>query len=124
MAMKLYQFDCKINELTHPQEFDGSMPKPLWHEDGMATLDEDFAAVIKKLNPDVNVRKGDAACKEAVKKILQDAHRYKILKEIRKDLSVEDEFKALRTDDKTVKDKIAKIVADAKTERDSKLDIS
>ena len=79
---------------------------------------------MKKANPGVNFRKADADCKAAVKELLKPVHVAETNKKIRAEFSVEQELGALRTDHKPTKDRIAAIIAEMNTERDSALDIS
>ena len=125
MGYKLYKSDVKMSELDQPKEYAGTMLSPQWHPSSVyASLDEEYVKLLIKLNPDANIVKGDADSVKAVQAILKPHTDSQKKRKVREKYSVEEELKALRTDDKTVKDDIASIIKAVDTERDALLDVS
>ncbi len=125
MGYKLYKSDVKVGELDQPKVYAGTMSPPKWHSSSVyASLDEEYVKLLIKLNPDANIVKGDADSVKAVQAILKPHTDSQKRRKIREKYSVEEELKALRTEDKTVKDDIASIIKAVDTERDALLDVS
>ncbi len=124
MAIKLYKFDVPRRDLVQPKEYDGSMSPPKWWPGQYASLDTKFADLMVKLNRDVKFEKGDADTVKAVKAALKSDTDNQKKRRIRAKYTLDDELQALRTNNKTVKDDIASIVAAVESERDALLDVS
>lgn len=114
--MKLYKF---TGEYTHPQSGFGNAP--VWHgtKDGVtyASMDATCLAVFNDAQT-ANWELGtaeDVAIAKAMSTPVQTIMG-QITKDIRKKYSVDDEFAAHRTQDQTVLDDIAAIVAARKAE--------
>tara|TARA_R110001606_G_C15402805_1_gene653413 strand:+ start:13088 stop:13459 length:372 start_codon:yes stop_codon:yes gene_type:complete len=123
MTIKLYHWDVSQKDvLANPSKFSGAY-KIKWHVHGYVSMTVEFAALFNSLNNNVLTKSnadGVAAVKAACK---PDLDRQKVAA-IRKEYSVDDEFFALRTNNTTVKNRIAAIISDIETERDSWLDVS
>ena len=109
MAQKLYKW---TGDIIQPDSYDSSMARPHWYGNGLALLDTDFAKLCKSSNNDLAATTA-ADDKAWVKANSRQAKtiRKECQRAIRAEYGIEDELEALRTDDKTVKDAIAAIVA-------------
>jgi len=114
--MKLYKF---TGEYTHPQSGFGNAP--IWHgtKDDVtyASMDDTCLAAFNAAQ-DANWELGTAADVVVAMAMSPEVARIlsKIPKDIRKKYTVDDEFAAHRTQDQTVLDDIAAIVAARKAE--------
>lgn len=122
MAQSLYKW---TGNLTQPQSWDSSFAKPQWYgtdADGnsFAFLDTGFAALCSSSANDlaVTTAAGDKAWVKANSKQARRINK-RCREEIRKNYSVEDELKALRLDDATVKTAIAAIVSEYQAQVDA-----
>tara|TARA_B100001248_G_C27245691_1_gene391448 strand:- start:164 stop:529 length:366 start_codon:yes stop_codon:yes gene_type:complete len=109
MAQKLYKW---TGTLTQPDSYDSSIVRPQWYGNNLAFLDTEFAKLCKSSNDDfaATTAADDKAWVKANSKEAKQI-RAECQIAIRKEYGIEDELEALRSDDKTVKDAIAKIVA-------------
>lgn len=122
MAQKLYKWTGTI---TSPDGYDSDLAAPQWYGYdgegvGFALLDTAFAGNCSSSNDDL------AATTAADDKawVKSNSRQSKILnkqcrQEIRRSYSLEDELKAYRTDDSTVKTAIANIVATYATKKNA-----
>lgn len=114
--MKLYIF---VGEYTHPQSGFGNAP--IWHgtKDNVtyASMDDTCLAVFNDAQEAKWVlgNAGDVAVAKAMSPRVANIMG-QIVKDIRKKYTVDDEFAAHRTQDQTVLDDIAAIVAARKAE--------
>ena len=109
MAQALYKW---TGDLTQPDSYDSAFAAPQWYGNNLAYLDTGFAALCSSSGDDLAVTT-DADDKAWVKANSKQAQRInkECRNEIRRNYSVEDELKALRLDDATVKTAIAAIVS-------------
>ena len=109
MAQKLYKW---TGELTQPDSYDSTIVKPQWYSNNLALLDTEFAKLCKSSNNDLaaTTAADDKAWVKANSRMAKSI-RSECQAAIRAKYGIEDELEALRTDDKTVKDAIAAIVA-------------
>lgn len=117
MAQKLYKW---TGELTQPDSYDSTFARPQWYGNNLAYLDTGFAALCSSSNDDFAATTA-ADDKAWVKANSPQALRYnkECVEEIRASYSIDAEFKALRTDDSTVKTAIANIVASYTTKKNA-----
>lgn len=122
MAQKLYKW---TGDLIQPDSYDSAFAAPKWYgtdEDGVgyAFLDVEFAKLIGSSNDDVAVTTASDA-KTFVKTKSRQAKELDrhCREDIRKSYSLEDELKAYRTDDSTVKTAIANIVSGYATKKNA-----
>ena len=109
MAQKLYKW---TGDLIQPDSYDSAFARPQWYGNNLAYLDTGFAALCSSSNNDFAATTATAD-KDWVKTNSPQAQMLnkECKQEIRKTYSLEDELKALRTDDATVKTAISNIVA-------------
>jgi len=123
MAIKLYQWDTSVQEtLVSPNKYDGTY-QVKWWQSGYVTMSEGLAVLFNGLNNDILV-KSDAAGVAAVKLFSKQHYDMEKVSNIRLKYDINDEFFALRTDNTTIKNDIATIIAAVETERDALLDVS
>ncbi len=117
MAQKLYKW---TGDLIQPDSYDSSFAAPQWYGNNLAYLDTGFAALCSSSNDDFAATTATAD-KDWVKSNSPQAIRYnkECVAEIRASYSINDELKALRTDDSTVKTAIANIVASYTTKKNA-----
>ena len=122
MAQKLYKW---TGTLTSPDAYDSALPAPQWYGtdgDGVSYgfLDTVFASDCSSSNDDLAATTATTA-KDWVKANAIQAKRLnkQCKEEIRKSYSLEDELKAYRTDDSTVKTAIGNIVASYTTKKNA-----
>jgi hypothetical protein len=104
---------------VHPKEWDSTATgKIKWLGDGYVAMDDGWKDLMVSLNKDTFTLcdADDVIAAKALNKSMWD-NKKKM--RIREKYSQDDEFKALRTGDKTVQDGIAKIISDTNTERDA-----
>lgn len=117
MAQKLYKW---TGDLVQPNGYDSTFARPQWYGNNLAYLDTGFAALCSSSNDDFAATTA-ADDKNWVKSNSPQAQRLnkECREEIRKAYSLEDELKAYRTDDSTVKTAIADIVASYATKKNA-----
>ena len=117
--MKLYKYTKDLKAIVHPEEFDASVTgKIKWLGDGYVAMDDGWKDLMVSLNKDTFTLcdADDVKAAKAISKPFWDGIKKS---RIREKYTTDDEFRALRVDDKTVKDGIAKIITDTNTERDA-----
>lgn len=109
MAQKLYKW---TGDLIQPDGYDSTFARPQWYGNNLAYLDTGFAALCSSSNDDFAATTA-ADDKAWVKANSRQARsiRKECQRAIRAEYAIEDELEALRTNDSTVKDAIAAIVA-------------
>lgn len=122
MAQKLYKW---TGDIIQPEAYDSAYEAPQWYgydsdDNGYAFLNTDYAALCSSSNADLAATTATAD-KNWVKSSSRDAYIIdaECRKEIREAYSLEDELKALRTDDTTVKTAIAAIVTTHSAKKDA-----
>lgn len=117
MAQKLYKW---TGDLIQPDSYDSEFAAPQWYGNNLAYLDTGFAALCSSSNDDVAATTATDD-KDWVKSNSPQAQRYnkECVEEIRALYSMDDELKALRTDDTTVKTAIANIVSSWSTKKNA-----
>ena len=122
MAQKLYKW---TGDITQPESWDSAFAAPQWYGydsdgNGYAFLDTDYAALCSSSNSDLAATTATAD-KDWVKNNSRDAAIIDAdcRREIRESYSLEDELKALRTDDTTTKNAIAAIVTASNTKKNA-----
>lgn len=122
MAQALYKW---TGELTEPTAWDSSFEAPQWYGyddagNGYAYLDTGYAALCSSSNSDLATTTATAD-KDWVKGNSKQALEIdaECRADIRASYSLEDELKALRTDDTTVKNAIAAIVTASNTKKNA-----
>ncbi len=122
MAQKLYKW---TGDITEPDGYDSELEAPQWYgydEDGngYALLEADYASSCSSSNDDLAATTATAD-KNWVKTNSPQAKilNQECVEEIRQSYSIDDELQALRTDDATVKDAIAAIVASCVTKKNA-----
>ena len=117
--MNLYKYTKDLKAIVHPEEFDASVTgKIKWLGDGYVAMDDGWKDLMVSLNKDTFTLcdADDVKAAKAISKPFWDGIKKS---RIREKYTTDDEFRALRVDDKTVKDGIAKIITDTNTERDA-----
>ena len=122
MAQALYKW---TGDLTQPESWDSSYEAPQWYGydsdgNGYAYLNTDYAALCSSSNSDLATTTATAD-KDWVKDNSPQAKEIdaECRADIRASYSLEDELKALRTDDTTTKDAIAAIVTASNTKKNA-----
>lgn len=122
MAQKLYKW---TGDITTPTSFDSEWESPCWYGydadgNGYALLQTEFADLCSSSNDDLAATTATAD-KDWVKQNSQQAMilNEECVEEIRSSYSINDELKALRTDDSTVKTAIANIVSSYATKKNA-----
>lgn len=122
MAQALYKW---TGDLTQPESWDSSFEAPQWYGydddgNGYAYLDTGYAALCSSSNDDLATTTATAD-KDWVKANSKQALEIdaECRADIRASYSLEDELKALRTDDTTVKNAIAAIVTASNTKKNA-----
>lgn len=117
--MKLYKFTKDPKDVVHPEEFDSSkVGKIKWLLDGYVSMDDGWKDLMVSLNKDTFTLcdADDVVAAKALSKPFWDGMKRK---RIREKYTTEDEFRALRVDDTTIKNAIAAIITSINAERDA-----
>lgn len=122
MAQALYKW---TGDITEPDGYDSEWEAPQWYGyddsgNGYAFLEADYAALCSSSNDDLaaTTATADKSWVKANSPQAKNLNR-ECVEEIRQSYSIDDELEALRTDDSTVKDAIAAIVASCTTKKNA-----
>lgn len=122
MAQKLYKW---TGDITEPDGYDSEWAAPEWYGydengNGFALLEADYAALCSSSNDDLAATTATAD-KNWVKQnsVQAISLNQQCVEEIRASYSINDELKALRTDDTAVKTAIAAIVTSYQTKKNA-----
>lgn len=117
--MKLYKFTTDPNSIVHPEEFNSSaVGKIKWLGDGYVSMDDGWKDLMVSLNADTFTLcdADDVTAAKALSKPFWDGMKRA---RIREKYTTDDEFRALRVDDTTIKNDIAAIITSINAERDA-----
>ncbi|MAZ94079.1 MAG: hypothetical protein CMF58_06615 [Lentimicrobiaceae bacterium] len=117
--MKLYKFTTDPNSIVHPEEFNSSaVGKIKWLGDGYVSMDDGWKDLMVSLNADTFTLcdADDVVTAKALSKPFWDGMKRA---RIREKYTRDDELRALRVDDTTVKNDIAAIITSINAERDA-----
>jgi hypothetical protein len=117
--MKLYKFTKDPEVIVHPEEWDASAAgKIKWLGDGYVSMDDGWKDLMVAANANTFTLcdADDVTAAKALTKPLWDAVKRS---RIREKYSTDDEFRALRVDDTTIKNAIAAIITSTNAERDA-----
>ncbi|MAB94881.1 MAG: hypothetical protein CMC98_02100 [Flavobacteriales bacterium] len=117
--MKLYKFTKDPKAIVHPEEFDASVTgKIKWLGDGYVSMDDGWKDLMVSLNKDTFTLcdADDVVAAKALSKPFWDGMKRA---RIREKYTTDDEFRALRVDDTTIKNAIAAIITSINAERDA-----
>lgn len=117
--MKLYKFTTDPKSIVHPEEWDASsVGKIKWLGDGYVSMDDGWKDLMVSLNADTFTLcdADDVVAAKALSKPFWDGMKRA---RIREKYTRDDELRALRVDDTTVKNAIAAIITSINAERDA-----
>lgn len=117
--MKLYKFTKDPKAVVHPEAWDASaVGKIKWLGDGYVSMDDGWKDLMVAVNADTFTLcdSDDVTSAKALSKPFWDDIKKS---RIREKYTTEDEFKALRVDDTTIKNDIAAIITSINAERDA-----
>jgi len=126
MAIKLYQYDTALYKSAGDFNYPNKMQAGLlshWWQDGFVSMDVALAGLLNSLNSNALAVSNEAGV-AAVKLASNNFYNTEINLRIRSTYSVNDEFKAHRTNDTTTLTAIGACVTAVYAERDVLLDIS
>lgn len=117
--MKLYKFTKDLKAVVHPEAWDASsVGKIKWLGDGYVSMDDGWKDLMVSLNADTFTLcdADDVTAAKALSKPFWDGMKRA---RIREKYTTDDEFRALRVDDTTIKNDIAAIITSINAERDA-----